>query len=199
MTEMYWDPTPHIRSSSGVSVEYGSGVFELPSPESYLFGSWENRDWRNVPGPFYGAETDTCMMGREIAPLNILYGDEMDEFVFRQPRNPLEVHKVLFAALNDPYGAYASDGDQYWTVAGVRDWWRSRERVREWIHSASCGLAHRKNPTDHDLVSGLRDYLEYIDGDLERDLRVYMFHLDNGEAPEVDVILPDLWHSSRRS
>jgi len=37
------------------------------------------------------------------------------------------------AAWADPFGGYAIDGDDHWTVAGVPDRWRDRGRLREWI------------------------------------------------------------------
>ncbi|GAA0992575.1 hypothetical protein GCM10009555_081850 [Acrocarpospora macrocephala] len=95
---------------------------------------WEDRDWRNVPGPFYGAQTDSCWMGRDIAPRHIVYEDECgSEVVFRQPQSPQEVHLVLTAAWNDPFCAYAGDGDNHWTLELIREWWASRERLAAWI------------------------------------------------------------------
>jgi hypothetical protein len=43
-------------------------------------GRWEERSWLNVPGPFYGAETDTCATGRRAAPSNVLYTVDGQEF-----------------------------------------------------------------------------------------------------------------------
>ncbi|MEU3795667.1 hypothetical protein AB0F07_38755 [Streptomyces fructofermentans] len=116
----------------------------------------------------------------------------MEEFVFRQPRNHSEVKNVLFSAFNDPYRAYAFDGDQGWTVESVRGWWENRGDLQQWIRTVSQKLAHKTNATDRDLVSGLRENLAYIDGDLARDLRSYMYFLDNGESPKMGVILPNL-------
>jgi hypothetical protein len=53
-------------------------------------GVWSERNWRNPPGPFYGAMTDNCWVGRASAPRHILYGDDIEyeqEFLYRQPKN----------------------------------------------------------------------------------------------------------------
>jgi hypothetical protein len=57
--------------------------------------TWEERSWLNVPGPFYGAETDTCGTGRLAAPSNVLYTEDGQEFIWKQPQNPEQVRAVL--------------------------------------------------------------------------------------------------------
>jgi hypothetical protein len=53
----------------------------------------------------YGAATDTCEVGRGVAPEHVLYGDaESDghgggqEFLFRQPRSRVELLRVLLGS-----------------------------------------------------------------------------------------------------
>src|SRR5204863_8720638 len=53
---------------------------------------------------------------------------------------------VRCAAGQDPFGGYGYDGDDHWTPDGVRDWWRGRGRVREWLREA---LADQ--PPDEDV------------------------------------------------
>ncbi|MFB7373884.1 hypothetical protein ACFC0D_28985 [Streptomyces sp. NPDC056222] len=128
----YWDPLPAVRASAGTALPWKETVTVLAPAETYLMGRWAERNWRNVPGPFYGAETDTCEMGPEVAPRHVMCDETGQEFVFRQPRRPAEVHRVLFAAWNDPCGQYGMDGDQWWTAQSVRAWWQERARLREW-------------------------------------------------------------------
>jgi len=73
---MYWDPLPTVATSAALPLTELPGGPVLGPPESSLQGIWQNRDWRNVPGPFYGAQTDSCWTGREIAPRHILYEDD---------------------------------------------------------------------------------------------------------------------------
>ncbi|MCX4683452.1 hypothetical protein OG401_03880 [Kitasatospora purpeofusca] len=81
----YWDPIPAVRALVGtLHPMWQDGVvrhdWSGPAPDG-----WTNRDWRNVPGPFYTAGTDNCFTGRRCAPEHVAYEDEYcTEFVYRQ-------------------------------------------------------------------------------------------------------------------
>ncbi|WP_344483449.1 ferredoxin [Nonomuraea monospora] len=166
---------------------------ELPRPETYLLGRWEERNWRNVPGPFYGAATDTCWSGRAIAPAHVLYDDEGgQEFIYRQPLTEPEAHQVLLAAWSDPMSGYARDGDEHWTAASVREWWRERRRLLEWIDQATAKWSVSTRADEREAVTGLRDYAAYMAGALPLDLRRYLFGLDQGRVPGDGDMLPEL-------
>jgi hypothetical protein len=68
----YWDPLPTAR--------------RLAKDDNFpcYTGRWEDRNWRNVPGPFYGAETDSLDIGWLDGPDHVTYDGER-EFVYRQP------------------------------------------------------------------------------------------------------------------
>jgi hypothetical protein len=76
----------------------------------------------NVPGPFYGAETDTCCTGLHEAPGNVLLAARVQEFLFRQPSDADELRDVLSAALCECFCGYGADGDDHWTLHLIRDW-----------------------------------------------------------------------------
>ncbi|GLX39855.1 hypothetical protein Sros01_59280 [Streptomyces roseochromogenus] len=194
---LYWDPLPTVHKSGGkpcMSVDQVSSNFRMPMPGDYLLGKWEERNWRNVPGPFYGALTDNCWTGRLAAPAHILYDDEQHsmEFVYRQPRNEADTCKVLYAAVNDPYAGYACDGDDHWTADSVRAWWADRGRLVEWIDRASARWLASERPDEQEIVEGLNSYKQYVDGDLEAHLKAYIFWLDQHRVPLVGEILPSL-------
>lgn len=190
---MYWNPMPTVAESASLPVANHDGSIVLGPPADYLRGEWESRDWRNVPGPFYGAQTDSCWMGREIAPRHIVYEDEYaGEIVYRQPQDPGEVHLVLTAAWNDPYRAYASDGDDHWTLTLVREWWAGRGQIAAWIQHACRTWSASERADERDNAQGLRDYATYLDNGLETHLRGYGFWLDNRRAPRADETLPEL-------
>jgi hypothetical protein len=63
----------------------------------------------------------------------VLYTDDGQEFIWKQPQNAEQVRAVLDAAYQDPFSGYAWDGDDHWTVDLVRQWWAERGRVRDWI------------------------------------------------------------------
>ncbi|MEV6675988.1 ferredoxin [Streptomyces erythrochromogenes] len=184
MQPAYWDPVPYARSL--VTTTTGSPVFT---------GVWAERHWLNVPGPFYGANTDTMEFGREAAPHHVAYARE-HEFVYRQPVNAFETEALVEAARIEPYSGYACDGDDHWTVGSVRDWWRDRGRVRAWALAAA---AEREAEEDEryrghhqDAAQGHRDFAAHIDDSLEAYLRGYLFWLDQRREPRPGEALPRL-------
>ncbi|MEU9030693.1 ferredoxin [Streptomyces sp. NPDC048383] len=150
-------------------------------------GEWADRKWMNVPGPFYGADTDNCGTGRIHAPELVLYEVRyFAEYVYRQPRTTEELWQRVGAAEDDPmmgygYGyGYGCDGDVHWTPTAVREWWRDRGRIREYL-----AIQRRRFEAD-DVKSGqrtpaaARDYAAYLAGDLVPHLRAYLFWLEDG-------------------
>ncbi|GGK34465.1 ferredoxin [Nocardia camponoti] len=190
---MYWDPTRFVWEESAGTPLIGSERTVLAEPATYLRGEWANRDWRNVPGPFYGAFTDSCWVGRLVAPDHIVYeNDRGSEVVFRQPRNPIETRRVLAAAVNDPYQCYACDGDSHWTVSLIREWWADRSRVAEWIEEQYAAWSVLPRDQERDAAFGLRAYGGYLSGGLEAALREYAFWVDNGRAADPGELLPTI-------
>ncbi|MEU9946466.1 ferredoxin [Streptomyces lavendulae] len=195
--DVYWDPLPTVRMSAGelfASGDPSASDFRMPMPREYLLGKWEERNWRNVPGPFYGALTDNCWTGRLVAPAHILYDDEQHgmEFVYRQPRNEADTYKVLYAAVNDPYAGYACDGDDHWTPESVRSWWADRRRLVEWIDRAATRWLASERPDEREIVEGLTAYRQYVEGELETHLKGYIFWLDQRRNPLAGEDLPGL-------
>lgn len=188
----YWDPMPTIlNSSTMVNLGFDDGRI-LGPPEEYLKGKWEERDWRNVPGPLYGAATAACLGGRPVAPNHILNSDgDMDEIIFRQPQNEVEVQRVLSGAWTDPFSGYACDGDQCWTLDLVREWWTRRPELIEWIDNPSPWLVG-DDEYGRDNARGMRDFREYIHSGLELYLRNYAFWLECGRPALPGETLPDL-------
>ncbi|MFJ8015566.1 ferredoxin [Streptomyces sp. NPDC096339] len=162
-------------------------------------GRWEDRLWLNVPGPVYGGETDNCGTGRLQAPRHVLYGgDYFGEYVYRQPKSPDEVQDVLMAIEEEPFGGYNCDGDQRWTPQLVREWWRDRGRVLEYLvdQAHEWGRFDAWMPSQC-VVEGVRDFAAYIEGgadagSLEADLRVYLYWLEERRSPAPGDVLPDL-------
>jgi hypothetical protein len=182
----YWDPLPAAR---GVVTRWRGGAGDLSIGE----GRWEDRNWLNVPGPFYTGETDDGMNGPVYAPRLVLCGGDWGmEFVYRQPRTSEEVETLLDVAWGEPMGGYAWDGDDHWSEDSVREWWAGRARVREWIHRqiARCSASGRAQ--DHEDVPALREFAAHVDGPLERYLRGYLYWLIERREPAAEVTLPHL-------
>ena len=170
-------------------------VAALPEgePETSFRGRWEDRLWLNVPGPFYTGISDNCWTGRLHAPRHVLYGGEyFGEYVYRQPATPAEVRNLVEAAQQDPYRGYACDGDSRWTSESVRDWWRDRARVTEYLESLLPGWSSSDRSDEREAAEGLRDFAAYIAEGLGTDLRQYLFRLEEGRYPKGSEPLPDL-------
>ncbi|GAA1582465.1 hypothetical protein [Actinoplanes couchii] len=183
----YWDPIPHLGAVLAATTR--------PDPDAIFRGQWLERNWRNVPGPIYGAMTDNCWTGRLHAPRHVLYGDDLEyeqEFLYRQPRDVAELRAVVDAVEQDPWAGWACDGDRHWTPGLVREWWRDRGRLRDWITTKHSRWSISERADEREAATGLTDYLAYLDDGLEGDLRLYCYFLDNRVSPTADDHLPSL-------
>src|SRR5262249_12309829 len=100
MANGYWGArraATALRDEPLWNAHYGR-LQDMGPPETYLKGVWDDRNWLNVPGPFYGAPTDTCCSGNEQAPGHVLVDERGAEFIWRQPRNEDDLRNVLSAA-----------------------------------------------------------------------------------------------------
>jgi hypothetical protein len=142
--------------------------------------AFDKRNPLNMPGPFYGAETDTCATGPPEAPNNVFLDRNGQEFVFKQPANCAELGNILVAALIECFGGYGADGDDHWTLTLIREWWRSRHDL----------LAHTGE------LSGSPDsvlsWRRLLSGDAENYLRAYAFFVEEGRDPKDTDLLPDV-------
>jgi hypothetical protein len=112
--------------------------------------------------------------------------------VYRQPKDAGEVHLVLTAAWNDPFCAYAADGDEHWTLELVSEWWADRRRLTAWIDDVQRRWSTSERADERDNAVGLQDFARYLDDGLEADLREYGFWLDNRRPPLAHETLPRL-------
>jgi hypothetical protein len=166
----YWDSGSALAELANEPRRIDSGqVLDMGTPESYLRGRWEERNWLNVPGPFYGADTDTCCCGPPAAPHNVLIDQWGQEFIWRQPQTG-ELRAVLDAACQDAFSGYAADGDEHWTPDLVTEWWDQRERVIDWLASED---APELRASDGDIARALNKFRSYLHGELHDDLHRY--------------------------
>ncbi len=165
---------------------------------SFLSGEWNERYWLNIPGPFYGAETDTCLGGPYTAPANVLLTVSRQEFVYRQPRDAEEFLKVLWAAKGDPCHGFGADGNLRWSVRLIRDWWKERSAAFSWIARAKND--YPRDYRDHE-IPGLDTVLKSL-GEFEvfmsepsgarAYLRCYAYFLEHHKVPPEGAKLPDI-------
>ncbi|MGW0779024.1 ferredoxin [Streptomyces sp. NPDC002835] len=156
-------------------------------------GQWSDRKWLNVPGPFYGADTDNCGTGRIHAPGLVLYeGEYFTEYVCRQPRTAEELQQLVDAAEAEAFSGYGCDGDAHWTPAAVREWWRERERIREYLVAGRADWEADDARSGQGVAPAVENYTAYLDGELAAHLRVYLFWLDERRPPTLADRLPEL-------
>ncbi len=143
-------------------------------------GKFEERNAFNIPGPFYGAQTDTCETGPLEAPENVMLDRDGQEFVFRQPTTAHELRGIIGAARCDPFLGYGADGDEHWNIRLMREWWSDMEgRI------VQVGKLAVTNKTIEPLVS-------FWTSQAESYLRRYAFFVDNRLLPTPTDRLPDL-------
>lgn len=134
----------------------------------------------NIPGPFYGAETDTCETGTAEAPHNVLLDGSGQEFVFMQPRSEDELRDIISAAICECFIGYGADGDDHWTLALIREWWGSRLDL----------LARSSQATG--LPESKRRWQRILSGEGEAYLRSYAFFVDTRRLPTDTDALPEI-------
>ena len=178
----YWDPLPTLRRLlAGETLGHPSSA------------RWDARNPLNVPGPIYGADTDTCLTGPLHAASIVACDLEGQEFVWRQPRTEAEVALVKEAAWEEVFGGYACDGDEHWTPDLVRQWWARRDEVRGAVRAAAAEYRSATGHHVYDLERQcLADYLSYFDDGLEQYLRHYLLWLTERRIAEPGERLPAL-------
>lgn len=182
------DPLYPYQGKVGIQVRKANAVLATEPgwlPISALAGqffqpAFDKRNPLNIPGPFYGAETDTCETGTAEAPHNVLLDDSGQEFVFTQPTNENELRDVLSAAICECFVGYGADGDDHWTLALIREWWRSRLDLLS-LASQTKGLPESK----------LR-WERILSGEGEAYLRSYAFFVENRRLPTETDTLPEI-------
>ena len=162
------------------------GKVHVEKPEAYFKGRWENRHELNTPGPYYGAETDTCCDGPELAPMSLLCDAVGNGFVWRQPTTDEDTIALMTGASSDPFAGFGWDGDEHWTPSLVREWWARREARAPLVGALLAELTEPK------LSVAAGAYAEYIKSEMSQYLRRYVRFLETGRYPSGDDSLPQL-------
>jgi hypothetical protein len=160
--------------------ERDSGWLSIDDLDQFFPSHFADRNPMNIPGPIYGAETDTCATGPEQAPQNVLLDTNGQEFVFKQPSTADEFRDIVSAAICECFAGYGADGDTHWRLSLIREWWQTRDQMLRGLHKDignECGIAKWREG----LLGGLAKYL-----------RIYAFYVENGRVPNEDDALPEL-------
>lgn len=149
-------------------VRMNRNFFEQPT--TYFRGRWDQLNDLNVPGAFYGADTDTTGEGPWVAPASVALDGIGQAFVWRQPRGKAEIHALMTAASSDPFAGYGWDGDDHWSPDLVASWWDRRHARRAQTEQAVVDLRH-------DSPERADEFWMYATSGAESDLERYAAYL----------------------
>jgi hypothetical protein len=133
---------------------------------------WGGRVRHGVPGPIYAVSS-----GAERDPTETVGYCADGGFVWRQPRSTMELEDTV-GRLSGGWliqGNVGIDGDDHWTLDGIRAWWMLR---------AAHAAAYRD--------AGIPDVARYFESELPDYLRAYAFFLEHGRRPSLGDELPDI-------
>jgi hypothetical protein len=140
----------------------------------------------NLPGPFYGAETDTCLTGPYEAPKNVLIDRNGQEFVFKQPANREELRQVIGAAICECFVGYGADGDDHWNLTLIREWWQTRNDLLAFKRELDLLVQ------EHELKTDPNEWERFVTAEAADYLRVYAFFVEEGRIPSDSDVLPEI-------
>ncbi len=121
------------------------------------------------------------------------YDENGFEFIFRQPRNEKELLQTMNASLTDSFGEYGFDGHRTWTVSLVREWWKNRRRVAEWIEKFDDHSEWKQHEfAIQKQLFGLQEFKFHLIYESENYLRTFAFFLSEGRWASNGDYLPDL-------
>ena len=118
--------------------------------------------------------------------------DHFTEYVYRQPRTPEGLRQLVDAAEAEAFRGYGCDGDAHWTPEAVREWWRDRGRVREYLANRRADWEADDVKAGQGVAAAALEYAAYLDRDLAAHLRVYLFWLEERRSPTAEDRLPRL-------
>lgn len=158
-----------------------SGWRTIEDLAEFFPAKFEERNPLNIPGPLYGAATDTCLTGPQEAPSNILVDRNGQEFVFRQPETPAEFRDVVSAAICECFSGYGANGNAYWRLSTIRNWWQTRgDMLREGVGLKWC------------QPEAVEFWTRALQGDATGYLKVYAFFVEHGRPPMDGDTLPEM-------
>lgn len=166
----------------------------IESIHSSVFqGRWIDRLWPNTPGPFYGANTDSCGTGPIHAPYNSGLDSDGFEYIFKQPSNVEELRDVVEAAKVNVLSGYGCDGDSQWTLSLIQEWWERRQELLQLCLSSK--YLSKDNATSHDDGIGVyrrnaRYRLQWVRSELADYLGAYSFLIEEGRLPDESDPMP---------
>jgi hypothetical protein len=179
---------------TGIPIGLLTAQPSLESVESLVFqAKWNDKSWLNTPGPFYGANTDSCGTGPIHAPYNSGLDREDLEYIFKQPSNVEELRDVVTAAKVNVLSGYGCDGDSHWTMVLIQEWWERRQQLLQVCLGSkflSIDLASSPDPLARVYRRNARYRLQYVRTELADYLGAYSFFIEEGRLPNESDTMP---------
>jgi hypothetical protein len=169
-----------VNSSEWLRIEKAATDRASVGISSIFQSAFDKRHPFNLPGPFYGAETDTCETGPAEAPTNVLMDRKGQEFVCKQPNNEEELRDIISAALCECFSGYGADGDFHWNLRLIRQWWRSRTDLLAQVSYLSGD------------PGSITNWRRLLSGEGEQYLRVHTFLVEERRLPAEADPLPSV-------
>jgi hypothetical protein len=143
-----------------------------PLDETPFDAEWPDRTRHGVPGPIYAVASNAAS-----EPTSNVACLASTGFVWRQPRTAEEIDDTIGRLANGwlILGEIGVDGDDHWTLDGIRAWWMLR---------AAHAAAYRE--------AGIPDVARYFEVELHDYLRAYAFFLENARRAAEGEPLPDI-------
>jgi hypothetical protein len=156
-------------------------------------GKWDEKLWPNTPGPFYGADTDSCGTGPIEAATNSCLDEQGFEYIFKQPASLKELNELVQAAKVNVLCGYGADGNSHWTLSLIREWWNRRTELMQLCY----GSRYLSEKAARSIDQFARVYhqnakyrLHYVKTELASYLGAYSFFIEEGRPPEDPDIIP---------
>ncbi len=158
-------------------------------------GTWDERYWKNVPGPFYSTIFNTMsLMASSHAPGHLIHDDKC-EFFWKPPCTEEEYADCIVAMWCDDIDSYGVDGNEHWSPQLVAEWWNRRGELLDWANEryrctsedARTFWSQSEGMTDRQLLA---QHIDFIENEAEEYLRSYIFLLLEGRAAQSGDSLP---------
>lgn len=166
----------------------------IESVDNSVFqAKWNDKRWPNTPGPFYGADTDSCATGPIHAPYNSGLDQEGFEYIFKQPSNVEELRDLLTAAKVNVLSGYGCDGDSHWTLSLIQEWWARRKELLQLCLGSKYASMEPAAATDNATRvyrRNARYRLQYVRTELADYLGAYSFFIEEGRLPAESDPMP---------
>ncbi|MYV67068.1 hypothetical protein GT043_14230 [Streptomyces sp. SID2131] len=99
---------------------------------------------------------------------------------------------MVDAAEAEAFSGYGCDGDTHWTPSAVREWWRDRGRIAEYLADRWSDWEADDLKAGQGVAAAALEYADYLGGELASHLRVYLFWLEERRSPTGADRLPQL-------